>query len=57
VRTVTSNTRADGEELLRLATRLPLQISTTTYDFGNADQALADLAHGRFAGAAVLRMG
>jgi alcohol dehydrogenase, propanol-preferring len=57
VRTVTSNTRADGEELLRLATRLPLQISTTTYDFANADQALADLAHGRFAGAAVLRMG
>jgi alcohol dehydrogenase, propanol-preferring len=56
VRTVTSNTRADGEELLRLATRLPLQISTTPYDFTEADRALADLAHGHFAGAAVLRM-
>jgi propanol-preferring alcohol dehydrogenase len=57
VRTVTSNTRADGEELLRLATRLPLQIRTTSYDFTEADRALADLAHGRFAGAAVLRIG
>ena len=56
VRSVTSNTRADGEELLRLATRIPLQISTTAYDFPKADQALADLAHGRFAGAAVLRI-
>ena len=57
VRSVTSNTRADGEELLRLASRLPLQIRTTPYAFGHADQALADLAHGRFAGAAVLRIG
>jgi propanol-preferring alcohol dehydrogenase len=57
VRSVTSNTRADGEELLRLASRVPLQISTTAYDFSEADRALADLAHGRFAGAAVLRMG
>jgi propanol-preferring alcohol dehydrogenase len=57
VRTVTSNTRADGEELLRLARRLPLQIRTTSYDFTDADQALSDLARGRFAGAAVLRMG
>ena len=57
VRTVTSNTRADGEELLRLASRLPLQIRTTAYAFTDADQALGDLAHGRFAGAAVLRMG
>jgi propanol-preferring alcohol dehydrogenase len=57
VRTVTSNTRADGEELLRLASRLPLQIRTTSYAFTDADQALSDLARGRFAGAAVLRMG
>jgi propanol-preferring alcohol dehydrogenase len=57
VRTVTSNTRSDGEELLRLANRLPLRISTTSYAFTDADQALADLSHGRFAGAAVLRMG
>jgi propanol-preferring alcohol dehydrogenase len=56
VRTVTSNTRADGEELLQLASRLPLQIRTTSYAFTDADQALSDLAHGRFAGAAVLRI-
>jgi propanol-preferring alcohol dehydrogenase len=57
VRTVTSNTRADGEELLQLASRLPLQIRTTSYALTDADQALSDLAHGRFAGAAVLQIG
>ena len=41
VRSVTANTRSDGEELLALADRLPLQIHTTPYDLDEADRALA----------------
>ncbi|MEP6648725.1 MAG: zinc-dependent alcohol dehydrogenase family protein [Lapillicoccus sp.] len=51
---VTANTRADGEELLRLAERFHIRAETTTYPMGEAARALADLAHGRFSGAAVL---
>jgi alcohol dehydrogenase, propanol-preferring len=57
VRSVTANTRADGEEFLRLAGRLPLKVATTPYDFADADNALADLAADRVNGAAVLIMG
>ncbi|WP_141798923.1 zinc-binding alcohol dehydrogenase family protein [Nocardioides sp. SLBN-35] len=53
---VTANTRADGEELLRLAAALDVRPSVTTYPFTAVDQALDDLARGRFAGAAVVRM-
>ncbi|MGH3318969.1 MAG: zinc-dependent alcohol dehydrogenase family protein [Streptosporangiaceae bacterium] len=55
VRGVTSNTRADGEEFLRLAERMRLSVTTTPYPLGAADRALADLAGGRVRGAAVLR--
>ena len=51
---VTANTRADGEALLRLADRFGIHAETTTYQMGEAPRALADLAHGRFSGAAVL---
>ena len=51
---VTANTRSDGEELLRLADRFRIQAHTTTYPLSEAPRALADLAHGRFSGAAVL---
>jgi propanol-preferring alcohol dehydrogenase len=54
VRSVTANTRRDGEEFLEIAARIPLSISTTAYPMERADQALADLAHGRVTGAAVL---
>ena len=54
LRSVTANTRADGEELLALAARLPLRISTTPYPLDAADRALADLAADRVTGAAVL---
>lgn len=53
---VTANTRADGEELLRLARSLDIRPAVTTYSFEEVDQALEDLAHGRFAGAAVVLM-
>jgi propanol-preferring alcohol dehydrogenase len=54
IRSVTANTRADGEEFLRLAGRLQIAVTTTPYDLGAADRALADLADGLVSGAAVL---
>jgi propanol-preferring alcohol dehydrogenase len=51
---VTANTRSDGEELLAAADRLQVRATTTSYPLEQADRALADLAHGRVRGAAVL---
>jgi alcohol dehydrogenase, propanol-preferring len=56
LRSVTANTRADGEEFLRLADRFGVRATTVPYPFEKADEALADLAAGRFSGAAVLHM-
>ena len=56
LRSVTANTRADGEAFLTLATRLGLRATTHTYPMDAADQALADLARGAYDGAAVLRV-
>ena len=56
LRSVTANTRADGEEFLRLAVRLALDVTATPYPFEQADVALADLAADRVNGAAVLRV-
>ena len=57
LRSVTSNTRRDGEEFLVLAERLGLRPTTTAFDLPEADQALLELASGRLRGAAVLRVG
>jgi len=54
VRSVTANTRGDGEEFLALAARLAIRTTTVPYPMASAPEALADLAHGRFSGAAVL---
>jgi len=54
LRSVTANTRADGEEFLRLAARFGIAATTSSYPMAEADRALADLRHGRFSGAAVL---
>jgi propanol-preferring alcohol dehydrogenase len=54
VTSVTANTRADGEEFLRLAERLGVRPRVRSYSFDEADQGLGDLAEGRFEGAAVL---
>jgi propanol-preferring alcohol dehydrogenase len=54
LRSVTANTRRDGEEFLVLAERLRVRATTVGYPMDEAPRALADLAHGRFAGAAVL---
>jgi propanol-preferring alcohol dehydrogenase len=50
----TANTRRDGEELLALASEIPLTVHTVAYDFDDAPRALADLAHDRITGAACL---
>jgi propanol-preferring alcohol dehydrogenase len=57
LKSVTANTRRDGEELLRLAPRLGVRATTVPYPLDRADQALADLADDRITGAAVLHMG
>lgn len=57
VRSVTANTRADGEELLTEAARIPIRTTTTTFPLEDANQALTLLKHGKFAGAGVLLTG
>lgn len=56
LRSVTSNTRRDGEELLRLAGRLPLTIHTTPMTFEEVDRAVADLANGKVTGSVVIQV-
>jgi propanol-preferring alcohol dehydrogenase len=57
LRSVTANTRADGRTFLALAEHIGICPTTTSYPFEAADQALSDLAHDRFSGAAVIRVG
>jgi propanol-preferring alcohol dehydrogenase len=54
LRSVTANTRRDGEEFLREAARIGIRVEATPYPMAQADAALADLAHDRVNGAAVL---
>ena len=54
IRSVTANTRSDGEELLRLAHALGILPRMTVRPMDEAPAVLADLAADRYAGAAVL---
>lgn len=54
---VANLTRADGEEFMALAPRIPVRTEVTTYPLEEANTALEDLRAGRFRGAAVLRVG
>jgi len=54
LRSVTANTRQNGEEFLAEAARIRLQVSTVSYPMERADQALRDLREDRVNGAAVL---
>jgi propanol-preferring alcohol dehydrogenase len=54
VRSVANLTREDGEEFLALAADVPVRTETHVYPLERANDALADLRHGRFTGAAVL---
>ncbi|HMK11895.1 MAG TPA: zinc-dependent alcohol dehydrogenase family protein [Acidimicrobiales bacterium] len=57
LRSVTANTRRDGEELMAIAAAAPIEIVTTPYAFDDANRALVDLAADRVNGAAVIRVG
>jgi len=51
---VANLTRQDGIDFLRLAPDIGIVTHTTTYPLERANEALGDLRHGRFEGAAVL---
>ena len=57
IRSVTANTRTDGEELLAEAARIPIRTATTAFPLEDANRALALLKRGGFAGAGVLLTG
>jgi len=54
VRSVANLTRADGDEFLDLAPRVPIRTEVTTLPLERAGQALQDLREGQIAGASVL---
>ena len=54
VRSVTANTRHDGEEFLAIAAKVGLRVTVTPYPLSEADTALSDLRADRVRGAAVL---
>jgi propanol-preferring alcohol dehydrogenase len=54
LRSVTANTRQDGQEFLDIAMRIGITTAVHTYPFSQAPQALSDLANDRITGAAVL---
>ena len=54
LRSVTANTRADGEEFLRLAAALGVRPIVEPRPLDEADRVLADLASGKITGAPVL---
>ena len=56
VRSVTANTRRDGEELLRIAAEIPIRPHTVPFALADANTALQQLKHDGFEGAAVLRV-
>src|SRR5439155_12101563 len=43
VRSVTANTRSDGEELLRIAAEIPIRPQTTAFPLEDANRALQQL--------------
>ncbi len=54
IRSVANLTRADGDELLDIAPRVPVKTHIETYALEQANEALAALRDGRVIGAAVL---
>ena len=54
VRTVTANTRADGDGMLAEAARIPVRLATTVFPLEDANEALDALKRGAFAGSGVL---
>lgn len=56
LRSVTANTRRDGEALLQLAAEIPLHTHTEEFTLEQANEALRRLKHDQINGAAVLRL-
>jgi len=56
LRSVTANTRKDGEELLKLAAEIPLSPKTTTFPLEDANRALQMLKNDAINGSGVLVM-
>jgi len=54
VRSVANLTRQDGEEFLAIAPQVPIHTEVHRYPLDKANDALDDLRHGRFTGAAVV---
>lgn len=54
LRSVTANTRADGEELLRIAAEIPIRPQTTPFALVEANRALQALKHDQIRGSGVL---
>jgi alcohol dehydrogenase, propanol-preferring len=54
IRSVTANTRADGEEFLRIAGAIPVRSTTVAMPLEQANRALQMLKHDELRGAAVL---
>ncbi len=56
LRSVTANTRADGEEFLRIAAEIPIRTRTLALPLAEANRALVMLKHDELKGAAVLEI-
>jgi propanol-preferring alcohol dehydrogenase len=56
IRSVTANTRADGNELLQLAAAIPIRTHTAPMELDDANRALQMLKHDELKGAAVLKI-
>jgi propanol-preferring alcohol dehydrogenase len=56
VRSVTSNTRHDGEDLLREAARIPVRPEVQRYDFDDVNRALQDLKADRISGTGLIEI-
>ncbi|MBK6846092.1 MAG: zinc-dependent alcohol dehydrogenase family protein [Proteobacteria bacterium] len=57
LRSVANLTRRDGEELLALASRVPIRTTVEVFPLAGANDALAAIRDGTLRGAAVLRIG
>jgi propanol-preferring alcohol dehydrogenase len=56
IRSVANNTRADGEDFLRVAAEIPVRTEIEIFPLHAANQALQALKHDRVRGAAVLKV-
>lgn len=56
VRSVANLERKDGVEFLKLAPKVPIETTVTTYDLAQTNEALQALRHGDFQGSAVVTL-